>query len=115
MADHNDDQQPSSQELAAMELYHQLLNLSDDDGDRALMVTLRLPSGRYVGDVWLSQKDVEDVADSLIERAIRRADAAEGLIPAEPLPICEDDLTAETVDDTIAEFEHLLANGGDQA
>ncbi|MGW3383342.1 hypothetical protein ACWDCO_24540 [Streptomyces albogriseolus] len=60
------------EELAALELYHQLINLSPDDGDRALMVTLRLPNGRYVGDVWLSKQDVTDLADASVGLAAVR-------------------------------------------
>lgn len=60
------------QELAALELYHQLANLSPDNGDRALMVTLRLPNGRYVGDVWLSKQDVEQLAEAAVGLACVR-------------------------------------------
>ncbi len=53
------------EELSALELYHQLLNFPDN-GDRALMVTLRLPNGRYVGDVWLSKQDIDDLSDACV-------------------------------------------------
>lgn len=110
MADFNDEQQSSSQEMAALELYHQLVNLSPEDGDRALMATLRLPNGRYVGDVWLSTQDVESATDALIQLNIRRADAAEGLTPAEPLPLAEaDDEDIRAVGD---EAEAFLKDGG---
>ena len=60
------------EELAALELYHQLLNLGPDNGDRTVMVTLRLPNGRYVGDVWLSKQDVNDLADATVGLAAVR-------------------------------------------
>jgi len=60
------------EELAALELYHQLLNLGPDNGDRTVMVTLRLPNGRYVGDVWLSKQDVDDLADATVGLAAVR-------------------------------------------
>ncbi|MFE6474634.1 hypothetical protein [Streptomyces rochei] len=59
------------EELAALELYHQLANISGDD-NRALMVTLRLPNGRYVGDVWLSKQDVADLSDACVGLAAVR-------------------------------------------
>lgn len=105
-----DEQQPSSEDMAALELYHQLLNLSPDDGDRTLMVTLRTSTGRYVGDVWLSQPDTESLADMLLHLNIRRADATEGLIPAEPLPELDGD-DAGQVDAMVTALENI-ANGG---
>ena len=42
------------------------------DGDRTVMVTLRLPNGRYVGDVWLSKQDVNDLADATVGLAAVR-------------------------------------------
>ena len=69
------------EELAALELYHQLINLSPADGDRALMVTLRLPNGRYVGDVWLSKQDVTALADASVGLA-----AVRDYEQANPLP-----------------------------
>jgi hypothetical protein len=68
----SDEQQPNEQGLAALELFHQLVNLSPDDGDRALMVTLRLPDGRYVGDVWLSKQDTQNLADACVGLAAVR-------------------------------------------
>ncbi|MDX2997977.1 hypothetical protein [Streptomyces scabiei] len=68
----SDEQQPNDQEMAALELYHQMVNLSADNGDRALMVTLRLPNGRYIGDVWLSTQDVQDLSDASVGLAAVR-------------------------------------------
>lgn len=68
------DETPNQQEMAALELYHQLVNLSADHDrdDNALMVTLRLPNGRYVGDIWLSKQDVDDLADASVGLAAVR-------------------------------------------
>lgn len=102
-----DEQQPSKEELAALELYHQLVNLSPDNGDRALMVTLRLPNGAYVGDVWLSTQDVERMADGAIAiNAMAATDPA-----AAPLPI-DDTVTDDEMDDVMAGFEQLLNREG---
>jgi hypothetical protein len=84
MADYDDTPQPTSKELAALELYHQLLNLSPDNGDRSVMVTLRMPNGRHIGDVWLSTQDVQTAADKLNEAAVQQADLDDP--PAAPLP-----------------------------
>jgi hypothetical protein len=99
------EQQPSKQELAALELYHQLVNLSPDNGDIALRLTLRLPNGAYVGDVLLSSGDVEALADaSLGMSLVREAAAAAG-----PLPL-DDDTT--DLDEAITALEKF-ANGGE--
>ncbi|QKW31500.1 hypothetical protein HUT11_35650 (plasmid) [Streptomyces seoulensis] len=99
-----DRHQNTPEELAALELYHQLANLSPDNGDRALMVTLRLPNGRYVGDIWLSTQDVQDLADASVGlAAVRDYDDATRLPDADTV-----DMTA-----ALAALENL-ANGGDQ-
>ena len=53
-------------ELAALELFHQLVNLSPDDGQRAVLASLRLPNGRLVGEVWLSPQDVELLSNGVL-------------------------------------------------
>jgi hypothetical protein len=60
------------EELAAIELYHQLINISPDNGERALLVTLRMPNGDYVGDIWLNKQDIEDLTDASIGLAAVR-------------------------------------------
>lgn len=103
MAEH----EHTPEELAALELYHQLVNLTPeiDRGDRALLVTLRLPDGRYVGDVWLSTQDVADLADASVGLAAVRE--------CGPVPVGEPllDVDAADVNDLIAEAEAFL-NGG---
>ncbi|KFG02749.1 hypothetical protein IQ62_00185 [Streptomyces scabiei] len=112
---------PSEQELTALELFHQLVNLSPDNGDRALMVTLRLPNGRYIGDVWLSAHDVECLTDASMGMGLVRAATeqhlantayAEAEAPAAPLPI-DDHVTDEEVAAVINRFESLLKDEGD--
>lgn len=106
MTDNRDEQQPSSQELAALELYHQLVNLSPDNGDRDVMVTLRLPNGRYVGDVWLTIQDVQDIADASVGlAAVREHQEA---TTSEPLL----GVDAKDVADLIRETESFLTDGG---
>jgi hypothetical protein len=95
------------EELAALELYHQLVNLSPDNGDRALMVTLRMPNGRYIGDVWLSTPDVQDLADASVGLAAVR-EHQQAADEGEPLL----DVDASDVNDLIRETEAFLGNGG---
>jgi hypothetical protein len=95
------------QELAALELYHQLVNLSPDDGDRALMVTLRLPNGRYVGDVWLSASDVEQLIDGALTISQHRVAFGAPEEAAGPLP--KDDDISDEVADVMAGFDTDLA------
>lgn len=77
-------QQPENtpEELAALELYHQLVNLSPDNGDRAIMITLRLPNGRYAGDVWLSKQDINDLSDACVGLAAVRDYTETAALPA---------------------------------
>lgn len=91
------------QELAALELFHQLLNLSADDGDRSLLITLRLPNGRFVGDVWLSKRDVECLTDSALGMALLNGSED----AADPLPIDEREIAG--IGDEVQAF---LENGG---
>ncbi|MFE1451981.1 hypothetical protein [Streptomyces olivaceoviridis] len=91
------------EELAALELYHQLANLSPDNGERALMVTLRLPNGRYVGDVWLSKQDVPDLSDACIGLAAVREHQDATQLP---------DADNVDMDAALAALENL-ANGGE--
>lgn len=96
-----DHHEHTPQELAALELYHQLVNLSPDNGDRALMLTLRLPNGRYVGDVWLSQQDVNDLADASVGLAAVRDHEQHN-----PLP----DPASTDIQQALTQLENL-ANG----
>ncbi|MEV7034584.1 hypothetical protein AB0N99_30685 [Streptomyces sp. NPDC093272] len=88
-------------EMAALELFHQLANLSPDDSDRSLIVSLRLPNGRHVGDVALSAADVTALSDAA--RVKRMAD--DGQV-AWPVP--EDEISG--IGD---EAEQYLLRGGE--
>jgi len=123
--DHNDDRTSASQEQAALELYHQLVNLSPDNGERALLLTLRLPNGRYVGDVWLSSTDVDQLIDGALTVAQHRIAYGDPEEAAAPLLMDEDDvdpwppltpdaITDDAVDDLAAEFEEFLKSEGGQ-
>jgi hypothetical protein len=61
---------PGERELAVLALFHALLQLSPDDGDRAALVTLRLPNARLVGDVWLSERDTDRLTQMLTDDAL---------------------------------------------
>jgi hypothetical protein len=105
---------PSEQELAAIELKRALANLGPDT-DRALMVTLRLPSGQYVGDVWLSATDITALTDgafamSLVADAEAQIRAFDDQDAADPLPPAEDDLTDADVKDVFSNFASLLGS-----
>ncbi|MGW2520470.1 hypothetical protein ACWC09_26345 [Streptomyces sp. NPDC001617] len=120
---------PTSEELAAIELRHALAGMGPDT-DRALMVTLRLPDGTYVADIWLSTADVTALTDgalsmSLIshtERQLTYSDIAAAPLPmdeddCDPWPrLSQDDITDELVEDMAAEFvEFLKSEGGQQS
>jgi hypothetical protein len=96
-------------EQAAQVLYQALTNLGPDT-DRALMATLRLPNGAYIGDVWLSEKEVADLSNGAMAIADRRRfiEAAEQrLLSQVSLTADEDAITA--LGD---EAEAFLKNGG---
>ena len=104
------EQPQNPQELAALELYHQLVNLSPDDGDIALRLTVRLPNGNYVGDVLLSMQDVERLTDAAIQIVVHQEWDRQDQ-PAAPLD-ADDSVTDDEVADVFAGFEALL-NGED--
>lgn len=110
MADFDNEPRPnSSEEQAALELYHQLVNLSPDNGDRALLITLRLPNTQFVGDVWLSKEDVEQLIDGSLTIAQHRIAYGPAVDDAaDPLPDIDEDEAA----DLIAEAEAILKSGG---
>jgi hypothetical protein len=96
------------EELAALELYHQLVNLSPDQGKPAVLVTLRLPSGRYVGDVWLTVPDVNDLSDACVGlAAVRDYEHANPLTAPDALP----EVDTADVTQMVTALENL-ANGG---
>lgn len=98
-----DHHENTPEEMAALELYHQLCNLSPE-GERDLMITVRMPNGRYVGDVWLGLEDVKRLADAAIGVALVRETAE----AAAPLPIDKAEVTDKDVTDVITGFENLL-------
>ena len=71
---------PDERDLLVFALYHALVSMSPDDGDRAGMVTLRLADGRYIGDVWLSEPDLHRITSRINDEsdlpAVDDADAA---------------------------------------
>lgn len=114
---------PTSEELAAIELRHALAGMGPDT-DRALMVTLRLPDGTYVADIWLSTADVTALTDgalsmSLISHAERQLKYSD--IAAAPLPIDGDgldataDLNPDDLADLTARFDAILNDEGSQS
>lgn len=96
----------SREELAAIELAQALIGLGPDD-DRALMVTLRLPDGTFVKDVWLSTKDVDALTDGCISMGENRL-CFEAEAAAAPLPLAEDDLTDSDVNAMFTGLAGLL-------
>ena len=96
------DRNYTPEELAAIELGHALANLGPDT-DHAVMVTLRLPNGQYVRDVWLSKKDTDALIDGALAIAAYRNCDDDTTIPL--LPIDDTD-----VNEMVAALEDL-ANG----
>jgi hypothetical protein len=104
---------PTPEELAATELRYALAGIGPDT-DRALMITLRLPDGRFVADVWLSTADVTALTDGATAMALtssseqQMAAFDEASDPAAgPLPV-DEDVIASVGD----EAEAFLRNGG---
>lgn len=103
------DRQFSDDDLRLYELLQQFLCLSDDTEHAGTLILVG-PNGSIVGDVKLSALDIETATDALLGANIRRADAAEGLVPAEPLPELDSD-DAGQVDAMVTALENI-ANGG---
>lgn len=108
---------PNPAELAQL-LRHQLAHLGPDT-DRTIMLTIRLADSTYVGDVWLSAADATALTDASVGIAMvsnsEHYMSAAGLDDedyvadaAAPLPLAEDDLTDEDIDDVVAGFASLL-------
>ncbi|MGW0335488.1 hypothetical protein ACWD0J_27060 [Streptomyces sp. NPDC003011] len=94
-------------EAAAQALYQALKNMGPDT-DRALMATLRLPDGRYIGDVWLSAQDVQALSDGAVSIADYRNCSEEATRP----PAL--DASDKAVANMFAGFDALLkSEGGD--
>lgn len=105
---------------AARLLRHQLAHLGPDT-DRSVMLTIRLADGTYVGDVWLSTADTTALTDASVGIAMvansehymsaAGLDDEDYVADAEaPLPLAEDDLTDEDIDDVVAGFATLLGS-----
>lgn len=121
---------PTSEELAAIELGTALAGMGPDT-DRALMITLRLPDGTFVKDIWLSTTDVTALTDgayamSLVSgteqqlAAYGQDDTAGPLLRDEddvdPWPrLKQNDITDAAVEDLTAEVEEFLKSEGGQA
>jgi len=97
----------SNDELRLYELLQQFLNLSDDPEIAGRIIILGA-NGAILGDASLAPKDVEDATDALLQLNIRKADAAAGLVPADPLPPVADEDTDALMD----EIQAYLGNGG---
>lgn len=105
MSDETPDTPMSRQEQAALALYHQLVNLSPDDGDIFLRLTVRLGNGRLIGDVVLSSNDTSELTEAVVNLREHREMFGD---LAGPLPIAEGDITDALVDGMAAEFEEFL-------
>lgn len=99
---------PNPRELAEL-LLHQLQNL-DPAGVPALMVTLRLADGTYVGDANLSLPAEDGLVDAVISFSNYLDCTGGGEQPAAPLPLAEDDLTDADVKDVFSNFASLLGS-----
>lgn len=116
---------PGPDELAAMELFHQLLALSPAGHETALRLTVRLGNGRYVGDALLSEKDVAALNDTLVSLNAFRADLEDETAPNEgeapapgpvTVPLIEDvpELTADEAAEFHAGIQGFFDQDGDR-
>jgi len=98
-----------SQEEAAQVL-RQALASSGPDTDRALMMTLRLPDGTFIGDVWQSAQDVEELTIAATALGESHAAFNTQLPPAaaEALP-----MSAEDIDRGIGQLEQWMRAQGE--
>ena len=102
------DEQPfSHEELLLAGLLHNFLALSDDQ-DCAGRITLRGPSGEFIGEAKLSARDIQDATNALAELNDRRQAFEETVLATtEQLPeIDEADVTG-----MVSALERF-ANGG---
>lgn len=90
---------PGPEDLAALELFQQLAALSPAEDATAVRLTIRLPNGRYVGDVLLSAKAEEALTDATISLNSYLADGGEApvLEPSAPLPEVDPGDVAEMI------------------
>jgi hypothetical protein len=95
-------------EMRLVELYHQLIALSDDKTVAGRFIFLGA-DGAVVAHGSLAARDIEAVTDALISVNIQRADMEEATRPADPLPVLDADDAAEF----FGEIEAFLANGGE--
>ncbi|MEW2393041.1 hypothetical protein AB0933_32240 [Streptomyces venezuelae] len=112
--DRNDNTAMGPNELAAMELFHQLLALSPEGDETTLRLTVRLGNSRFIGDVLLSAKDVAALNDALVSLNAYRADLEDETAPADEPPPTADALPPVADDDVTDMVNALenLANGG---
>lgn len=105
---------PTSAELAAIELGAALAGMGPDT-DRAAMLTIRMPDGTHVKDIWLAATDVTALTDgahamSLVANAEAQIRAFDDQDAIDPLPLAEDDLTDADVTDVFTQFASLLGS-----
>lgn len=98
-----------SQEEAAQVLRQALAGIGPDT-DRALMMTLRLPDGTFIGDVWQSAQDVEELTIAATALGESHAAFNTQLPPAaaEALPMSDED-----IDRGIGQLEQWMQSQGE--
>lgn len=116
MADFHDAEIPGPAELAAIELFQQLAALSPAEDETAVRLTVRLGSGRFVGDVLLSAKAVDALNDATTSLNALIADGGETTAPGPvTVPLMGDvpDLTADEAAEFHASIQTFLDQDGD--
>lgn len=114
--------QHTTEELAAIELRHALAGMGPDT-DRALMVTLRLPDGTFVADIWLSTADVTALTDGALamslvahtEHQLKFSDIAAGPLPIDEGGLDVDGLNPADIADLTGRFDAILNDEDGQA
>lgn len=109
---------PDPRDLILKFLHDQSTHLSPSGDDNAALLTLRTSDGRYVGDVRLSDEDVQTLSMAL-ESVIAYRDCTEENsrpdMAMPPLPVDDEplpDVTDKNVNELFTEVEAFLSNGG---
>ncbi|WP_448333458.1 hypothetical protein [Streptomyces sp. DSM 41534] len=94
------------QEVRALALFTQLGNLSPDDGEVDVRITVRLGDGKFMGDVLLSARDVDALTDAIASLNAYKRDMRDETNP-DLTPEAAEQLHPEALDDLEQHFASI--------